>query len=249
MSTLSLAAISNFPFKKEVRCFEDIIDHLDSQEQGSNQIVQFVSFHVFNASCSDQRVFNALSSAELCVVDGIAIHFFRKFLFSKDLKIIPGSDFFFWSLQNLQSIGKSHLIICPSEEIKSLFIARMNQTAPYLNFAVAPAIDKMDYDEFSEELLREFPEVDCVWLGIGSPQQNILSYQLGSLFKGRIFAIGAAVEMYARENRAPAQIRKLHLEWAWRILRNPRKYLRRYTFEFLQFLGIVIKLRFSWLKS
>jgi exopolysaccharide biosynthesis WecB/TagA/CpsF family protein len=69
---------------------------------------------------------------------------------------------------------------------------------------------------------------------VGSPQQELIAHEAASLKGGRGLALclGAALDFITgREKRAPRLAQRLGLEWAHRLLTNPRRMWRRYLVE------------------
>lgn len=63
-------------------------------------------------------------------------------------------------------------------------------------------------------------ESDYVWVGIGSPKQNILSYQLFNKTRATyFFNVGAAFDfILGKKREAPLIIQKIGLEWFYRLI-------------------------------
>lgn len=75
---------------------------------------------------------------------------------------------------------------------------------------------------------------DIVLLAIGSPQSELVGQQalVSSGARGVGLCIGASVEFITGEKRrAPPVIGKLGLEWAFRLLTEPRRLWRRYLVD------------------
>ena len=69
---------------------------------------------------------------------------------------------------------------------------------------------------------------------VGSPQQELLAHEMAarSAACGTGLCIGASTDfLLGRQRRAPRIIQHLSLEWAWRLLTNPRRLARRYLIE------------------
>lgn len=69
---------------------------------------------------------------------------------------------------------------------------------------------------------------------VGSPQQELIAAEVAKMGDGRGLAlcVGAALEFLTdRQKRAPALARQLGLEWAHRLMTNPRRLWRRYLVE------------------
>lgn len=75
---------------------------------------------------------------------------------------------------------------------------------------------------------------DYTFLAVGSPQQERLAQAIAADggARGAGLCIGAAIEFVAgTQRRAPAVLRRTALEWAWRLVREPRRLGRRYLVE------------------
>ena len=68
-------------------------------------------------------------------------------------------------------------------------------------------------------------------LGLGAPRQEIWLARHRSALPGVrvLIGVGATIDYEAGEvRRAPVWMRKLGLEWSYRVLTEPRRYGRRY---------------------
>jgi N-acetylglucosaminyldiphosphoundecaprenol N-acetyl-beta-D-mannosaminyltransferase len=78
-----------------------------------------------------------------------------------------------------------------------------------------------------------------VILGLGPPKQEIVGARLVAAGCGVVLCFGSALEVLAGTNkRAPVAFQRLRIEWLYRILREPRRLLRRYATTFPHFLLI-----------
>jgi len=69
---------------------------------------------------------------------------------------------------------------------------------------------------------------------VGSPQQELIAAEAAGIegARGLALCVGAALDfMTGRQRRAPPLVRRLSLEWAHRLLTNPRRLWRRYLVE------------------
>ncbi len=69
---------------------------------------------------------------------------------------------------------------------------------------------------------------------VGSPQQELIAAEAARIdgARGLALCVGAALDfMTGRQRRAPMLVRRLSLEWAHRLLTNPRRLWKRYLVE------------------
>jgi exopolysaccharide biosynthesis WecB/TagA/CpsF family protein len=69
---------------------------------------------------------------------------------------------------------------------------------------------------------------------VGSPQQELLAHEMAARAdaRGTGLCIGASVDfLVGAQTRAPVVVQRLGIEWAWRLLSDPRRLARRYLVE------------------
>ncbi|MEG9247432.1 WecB/TagA/CpsF family glycosyltransferase [Arthrobacter sp. Soc17.1.1.1] len=72
---------------------------------------------------------------------------------------------------------------------------------------------------------------DIVWVGLGTPKQDLEVSRLAKSLPIVAVAIGAAFDFSAGTKReAPAWLSPLGLEWTFRLITEPRRLWRRYLF-------------------
>ena len=72
---------------------------------------------------------------------------------------------------------------------------------------------------------------DIVWVGLGTPrQEHWMAHMRGRLDAPMLIGVGAAFDFHAGLKRqAPKAIQRSGLEWAFRLLHEPRRLWRRYA--------------------
>jgi N-acetylglucosaminyldiphosphoundecaprenol N-acetyl-beta-D-mannosaminyltransferase len=82
------------------------------------------------------------------------------------------------------------------------------------------------------------PELTLV--GIGPPKQELLADSLRGEARGPIICCGATIAFLAgRQRRAPVALQRLGLEWAFRLVLEPRRLASRYLTSGVWFLLVV----------
>lgn len=73
-----------------------------------------------------------------------------------------------------------------------------------------------------------------VFISVGSPQQEMIAAEANAVpgARGTALCIGASLEFLTGQlKRAPRLAQKLHLEWAHRLFKEPRRMWRRYLLD------------------
>lgn len=84
-------------------------------------------------------------------------------------------------------------------------------------------------DEFvTDEINRLKP--DFIWVGIGSPKQEIwIDSHMNKINSGIMLGVGAGFDYIAGSlKKAPKWIEKLSLEWLYRFFKEPKRLFKRY---------------------
>lgn len=106
----------------------------------------------------------------------------------------------------------------------------MNPNVTDMKFVELPFcnVDEFDYESIARMI--EEDGADIIWVALGAPKQEQFMHRLQPhLKRGVMIAVGAVFKFYSGldEKRAPAWVRKMKLEFAYRILQEPKKQLRR----------------------
>ncbi|WP_159449139.1 WecB/TagA/CpsF family glycosyltransferase [Demequina sp. NBRC 110055] len=86
-------------------------------------------------------------------------------------------------------------------------------------------------EELVESCVKGVPldAVDIIWLGLGSPKQDWVAEKIAVRTGKVVIGVGAAFDFKAGNRKeAPKFLRLVGLEWAYRLVKEPRRLWRRY---------------------
>lgn len=138
-----------------------------------------------------------------------------------------------------------HFFVGPNKSTNLALAQALEDRFPGLSigdFLEAPfaPFDAVDVDALVEEITCEEPSI--VWLGIGTPAQDILAVELTRRTNCVVLAVGAAFEFLAGlKPEAPAMVSRLGFEWLYRLLSEPGRLWRRYLIGNVVFLRAVTR--------
>lgn len=90
---------------------------------------------------------------------------------------------------------------------------------------------------------RAQPDVLLVALGNPVQERWILEHS-AQLQVPLAFGVGALFDFLSgNARRAPAWVQRIHMEWAFRLLHEPRRLLKRYSVDLLTFFGVCLRNR------
>lgn len=150
---------------------------------------------------------------------------------------LAGSDLMGPLLAEAERRGCSVGFLGGSEEAQDLIRDRLACERPGLKVAGmwAPERSVIADGEASLRLAREIAvsAPDILVVGLGKPRQELWINEYGQLTGARVLlAFGAVVDFLAgRIRRAPSWVADHSLEWAWRLMLEPRRLGRRYVVD------------------
>jgi N-acetylglucosaminyldiphosphoundecaprenol N-acetyl-beta-D-mannosaminyltransferase len=150
---------------------------------------------------------------------------------------LAGSDLLPQILKVAERIGASVGFIGGWPEHHDRLTLALSQRFPDLRVAGcwAPSRDDLRQEELQVDLAKEIARhgVELLVVGLGKPRQEVwLSQFLGETESRVALAFGAASDFLAGSTpRAPAPLRRVGLEWLYRLVREPRRLWRRYLLE------------------
>ena len=84
-----------------------------------------------------------------------------------------------------------------------------------------------------------------VWVGLGTPKQDFVTYELARNLSCQVLAVGAAFDYIAGTlKEAPRLVQIVGLEWLYRLIKEPRRLAKRYLIGNFIFLRIIFRSRF-----
>ncbi len=85
------------------------------------------------------------------------------------------------------------------------------------------------------------------FLALGAPRQEIFAARCRAALPGMgLVSVGAGLDFIAAsQRRAPPWVRRIAMEWLWRVLTDPRRLTRRYASCAASLPGFVLSVRES----
>jgi N-acetylglucosaminyldiphosphoundecaprenol N-acetyl-beta-D-mannosaminyltransferase len=195
------------------------VDHMvrlfvDPAPQGSDEL--WAAYRAADLRVCDSRIL-----AHLAALSGVK------------LPVIVGADLTVRLLSRDLPVGTKIAIIGGDERQ----LAQLRQLQPLLEWhLLVPPMGVRTNPEAQAVIVRFIEETRAamVFFAIGSPQSEIVAWQVAKrgIAPGVGLCIGASIEFLTGDKkRAPRVVQALSLEWAFRLLSEPRRLWRRYLVE------------------
>jgi N-acetylglucosaminyldiphosphoundecaprenol N-acetyl-beta-D-mannosaminyltransferase len=171
--------------------------------------------------------------ADIVAPDGVPLVWTAKLLGCRDIARVCGPDLLPAAAEHGIKLGWRHYFYGGAPEVVERLEHRLKSKFHDMNvvgrhsppFRAATA----EEDEQACERIRA-SGADLVWIGLGSPKQEFWMAENTHRCGGAVLVgIGAAFDFHAGTvARAPEWMRESGLEWAYRLIKEPRRLWRRY---------------------
>ncbi len=190
---------------------------------------------------TDAAYQNVTNKATLATADGLPLVWASKFL-AKDKSIharASGPDILHLMLTEPQYKGLRHFFYGSTPTVLESLKKTMETKYPNAEIAgyFSPPIrpSRKPEEALSEEELEECrnlneAQADVIWVGLGAPKQEVWMYRARAhLTAPVLIGVGAAFDFLSgNKKRAPMWMQKTGLEWAYRLLQEPKRLTTRY---------------------
>jgi N-acetylglucosaminyldiphosphoundecaprenol N-acetyl-beta-D-mannosaminyltransferase len=209
-------------------------------------LINTINAHSYNTARKDPLFAEALLNGDVLIPDGASIVLAFNVLKREKIERIAGWDLFQFEMNKLNGKGGVCFFLGSSE--KTLHLIRQKARLQYPNIRVetySPPYKPEFTEAESQEMVDAVNAVDpdLLWIGMTAPKQEKWAYAHFDQLKvkGHIGTIGAVFDFFAGTvERAPLWWQENSLEWAYRLLKEPKRMWRRYIVGNALFMGHVI---------
>lgn len=128
--------------------------------------------------------------------------------------------------------GYRHYFYGSTEETLEKLYSKLNNKYPGIQIAgmYSPPFRSLTEQE-DQDIIKKINEAnaDFVWVGLGAPKQEKWMYNHQGKVNGFMVGVGAAFDYFAENiHRAPEWMQRSNLEWAYRLMQEPKRLFKRY---------------------
>ncbi|WP_323035167.1 WecB/TagA/CpsF family glycosyltransferase [Pararhodobacter sp.] len=174
------------------------------------------------------------AAQDLVCADGNPIVWLSK-LANKPVSLVPGSDMVLPLAHQAARNGVPIALMGSTDDALAAAAESLKAQVQGLEIAACIA-PPMGFDPKGPDAVRILEHLSdsgagLTFIALGAPKQEIFAAFGRDLVPHMGFAsIGAGLDFLAgRQTRAPYWVRKIQMEWAWRMLSNPRRLVKRYA--------------------
>ena len=181
--------------------------------------------------------------SELVTVDGMAFVYLGRLLGCRFKEMTGGPALWYEILRRAAIKNYSVYLLGSTDSILQRAIAALQQRYPGLRIVGSyhGYFRPDEEDDIVQTIRRLQPHI--LMIGMSSPlKERFMEKNLWRMGVPACIGIGGAIDLFAGEARlAPMWIRKLCLEWLYRVYQEPRRLAKRYLQTNSRFLFLVAK--------
>lgn len=189
----------------------------------------FVNSHMLYEHHTNPAFSGVMDNAKYLLPDGVPLLYSVRLFGKNKQERIAGNDVFFSLIDKAKSERLKVFVIGSTDKVLAKISSRLS-VAGILHKTYSPPfkpIEDFDFDG-QAEIINEF-NPDLVLVGLGCPKQEIWMYSMREKVNASMYGLGGAFLLYAGvDTRAPLIVRKLAMEWLYRLILEPRRLFRRY---------------------
>lgn len=213
--------------------------------QGSRQLL-VTGFHGLNQAFRDPHYFQIGEECDLWVPDSIAPVIIARKRGMKDVVRTPGPEILSEFLRRTDKKKYSSYFYGDSPQTLAALRKRIEQQYPEHRIAgtFSPPFRPLSAAEEQDHIdMINDAKPDVVWVGLGLPKQDEWIYRCKDRLKAPVTAgVGAAFGFLAgTTERAPQWVRNINMEWAYMVIKKPKRTGKRVFVEGGQFVFSVLK--------
>lgn len=183
---------------------------------------------------SDPGFRAAYAAQDLVVADGNPIVWLSR-MAGREVTLLPGSDLVLPLARLAAQDGIAVALVGSTEPALQLAAEHLRSKVPGLTISaiIAPPMGFDPASDAAGAILKQVEDSGArlTFLALGAPKQELLAARGRQDTPGVGFAsIGAGLDFLAgNQTRAPRWVRRIAMEWAWRMATAPRRLVPRYA--------------------
>ncbi len=221
---------------------DEIADYLVERiKEKKNTVVYTPNSEIIEQFHKDQALLDLLNSADVLAADGIGVVYGAKILGTPLKGRAAGYDIACKLLEKGAKEGFGFYLFGSREEV--CVLAKENLEKKYPGIRIVGTQNGFFKEPVGENIAKVQPDVVFVCLGARKQEQWI--YDNKHLFSGTTFlGIGGSMDVFAGVvKRAPKLFIKLNLEWFYRLIKQPTRFVRMLALPRFLFRVIFAKLK------
>lgn len=213
----------------------------------SGNLLSYFDINALNHSMKNNKYLEVLKNNFYLFQDGIGMYTLLKNC-KKDIDRIVSTDYYHYLIKKLKR-EKVNIFLIGYNYDKDLVTKKAKEKQLNLSGYYNGYFYKNESAEIAELIRRS--NAEYIFIGMGKPKQEFVAYELKKYIPNvNYVCVGDFFNYYfGLKKRAPAVLKKLGLEWTYRLLKEPKRLRGRYVNGIIQVLYHTYSLRISMKKN
>jgi N-acetylglucosaminyldiphosphoundecaprenol N-acetyl-beta-D-mannosaminyltransferase len=220
------------------------VNFLLNNKENINRIILCINAHIFNLAIHNKRLQNDLNSARIIAADGKSIVFASRIMGYSVPERCNMTEAFRAFLGSNEFRKNAGILIGNTEKEAKKASENINRCSKHCH--IVRSISGFMQDSDYEMIFDAMEKPDFVFIGMGTPRTERLSKIAQMRFpQAIIWGIGAGtIKVFAGSmTEAPVILRRMGMQWFFRLFNDPRALWKRYLVGNLSFIIEVAKIR------
>jgi len=209
-------------------------------------LISTINAHSYNTLSEDKDFQRALQFSDVLLPDGISVVWAMRMLTGVKLQKIAGADLFHYEMERINAKGGKCFFLGSTDTILQMIRSKAAKDYPNVEVhSYSPPYKPQFSEEDNREMIKAVNSVepDVLFVGMTAPKQEKWSFEhFNELKVGHVCCIGAVFDFYAGTvTRAPHWMINSGLEWAYRLIKEPRRMWRRYLIGNVKFVASIVR--------
>lgn len=197
---------------------------------GGRHYFCFCEASLLSSALKNPQVAEVLNRATATFPDGIAVMMLERLHGRRPPQRISGPSFLLWACEYGLARGWRHFFYGGAPGVAERLAENLQRRFPGLKVVgtFSPPFRELTAEE-EAEVARRVRGADLMWIALGSPRQELWAAQhCGKLDVPVLLPVGAAFDFHSGMRPwAPAWVRRVGLEWAFRTVTGGTRTFRR----------------------
>ncbi len=192
------------------------------------RVVYFANAHTLNLAWNDSEFRAVLGRADVVLNDGIGVDIYSRLAGRRFSENFNGTDLLPRLFASADPARPLRVFLYGARKGRAEKAAK-NIEARFPGVKVVGTMDGYARSSVIETINEACPDV--VLVGMGNPiQEKWIDENKSLLDVGVVMGVGALIDFLSGEiERAPSWVRSIRLEWAYRLVREPKRLFARYV--------------------
>jgi N-acetylglucosaminyldiphosphoundecaprenol N-acetyl-beta-D-mannosaminyltransferase len=247
LMTVATAIVAGVPIAlyEMERAVAELLSRATGVEEAA--VFRLVNAYSVSLTKTDTAYRNLLSEGGINLADGKPVAFFAARAAGESVAHVRGPSFFERCLDAGREVGVRHYFLGSTAENLALLTEECQKRFPGIQIVGADSppfrpLTRQEWCDQSGRIRRSGATV--LWVGLGTPKQDFVADRLCTELQIPTAGVGAAFDFFSgNKSEAPHIVRRLALEWLFRLSSEPRRLWRRYLIGNAVFLWMVLRHR------